>query len=149
AARPGAGAAARRRQTRGPPARTGPRWEQAFAADEAEAAAGGEPGPGAPTRPAGDDISLDSVFGEHPRDEATGAPPPAAPSPAPRTAPAAPAPGGFSFDEFFAAPGGGQPCAAGQGGGGGGGPPHAGPCGSGGSGALGTDCTWGRGAVSR
>ena len=79
--------------------------EQAFAADDAEAAAGGGAGRGAPTRPAGDDISLDSVFGEHPRDSADSAPaaaPPRAPAPA---APAAPATGGFSFDQFFAAPG--------------------------------------------
>jgi len=75
--------------------------EQAFAADDAEAAAE-PPGPGAPTRPAEDDISLDSVFGEQPRDSALA--PPAAPSPAPAE-PAPPATGGFSFDEFFAAPG--------------------------------------------
>ena len=56
----------------------------------------------APTRPAEDDISLDSVFGEQPRDSALA--PPAAPSPAPAE-PAPPATGGFSFDEFFAAPG--------------------------------------------
>jgi len=127
AGKPGASAAAAPPRAPEPSARTSTTLEQAFAADEAEAAAGGEPGPGAPTRPAGDDISLDSVFGEHPRDEATGAPPPAAPSPAPRTASAAPATGGFSFDEFFAAPGGGQPSAAGPAGGGGGGPPLAGP----------------------
>ena len=127
AGKPGASAAAAPPRAPEPSPRTSTTLEQAFAADEAEAAAGGEPGPGAPTRPAGDDISLDSVFGEHPRDEATGAPPPAAPSPAPRTASAAPATGGFSFDEFFAAPGGGQPSAAGPAGGGGGGPPLAGP----------------------
>jgi len=75
--------------------------EQAFAADDADAAAE-PPGPGAPSRPAEDDISLDSVFGEQPRDSALA--PPAAPSPAPAE-PAPQATGGFSFDQFFAAPG--------------------------------------------
>ena len=110
------------------PSRAGTTLEQAFAADDAEAAAGGRPGPGAPTRPAGDDISLDSVFGEHPRDSATSAPGAAlAPVPASPSAPAAPATGGFSFDEFFAAPGGGQATAARPPGAGEGGPAPTSP----------------------
>ena len=85
--------------------------EQAFAADEAAAAEGGDDaGPGVPTRPAADDISLDSVFGESPRDSMSDSP---APEPAPGPAhpsaaqppTAAPATGGFSFDQFFATPG--------------------------------------------
>jgi len=96
--------------------------EQAFAADDAEAAAE-PPGPGAPTRPAEDDISLDSVFGEQPRDSALA--PPAAPSPAPAE-PAPPATGGFSFDEFFAAPGQAAKSAGGAAGSGEGGPPSSG-----------------------
>ncbi|PYO39706.1 MAG: hypothetical protein DMD29_08175 [Gemmatimonadetes bacterium] len=96
--------------------------EQAFAADDAEAAAE-PPGPGAPTRPAEDDISLDSVFGEQPRDSALA--PPAAPSPAPAE-PAPPATGGFSFDEFFAAPGQAARSAGGAAGSGEGGPPSSG-----------------------
>jgi len=83
--------------------------EQAFAADEAAAVEGGDDsGPGAPTRPAADDISLDSVFGDSPRDSMS-APPAPEPAPAnpsaaqPQTA--APATGGFSFDQFFATPG--------------------------------------------
>ncbi len=110
------------------PAWAGTTLEQAFAADDAEAAAGGGPGPGAPTRPAGDDISLDSVFGEHPRDSATSAPGAAlAPVPASPSAPAAPGTGGFSFDEFFAAPGGGQATAARPPGAGEGGPAPTSP----------------------
>ena len=82
--------------------------EQAFAADEAAADSGGDAGPGAPTRPAADDISLDSVFGESPRDSMSA---PSAPEPATANPPAAqpqtasPATGGFSFDQFFATPG--------------------------------------------
>jgi 2-oxoglutarate dehydrogenase E2 component (dihydrolipoamide succinyltransferase) len=58
-----------------------------------DAAFANDPAPGAPTSPAGDELSLAAVFGE----EASPAPAPAAP-PAP-----APVPGGqgFSFDEFF------------------------------------------------
>jgi hypothetical protein len=57
-------------------------------------------GPGEATRPAGDSISLDAVFGE----EALRVSLPAAepPQPAPAPPPAAPTPtGGFSFDQFF------------------------------------------------
>ena len=89
-----AAAIARRAEPR--PAPMGTTLEQAFAADDAEAAAE-SPAPGVPTRPAEDDISLDSVFGEPSRDVAPAAP--AAPPPAPQ------ATGGFSFDQFFAAPG--------------------------------------------
>ena len=46
-------------------------------------------GPAAPTRPAGDPLSLSAIFGE---ESAPAAPPPAA---------GQPAPGGFSFDQFF------------------------------------------------
>jgi tetratricopeptide (TPR) repeat protein len=52
---------------------------------------------GAPTRPAADEVSLSSVFGEGPSAPTT------APSPAPEPPQASKgrAPGGFSFDEFF------------------------------------------------
>ncbi|HET7789192.1 MAG TPA: tetratricopeptide repeat protein [Gemmatimonadales bacterium] len=64
----------------------------AFAAEKDEEPAG--PPPGTPTRPAGDHLSLDSVFG----DEASrGSVVQPAPAPGPR-------PSGFSFDEFFGAP---------------------------------------------
>ena len=117
-----AGAAPATRQ-RGP-APMGTTLEQAFAADEAEAAAE-PPGPGAPTRPAEDDISLDSVFGEPPRDAAP-APAQAAPSPAPSEQ-APQATGGFSFDQFFAAPGQAAKGGGGAAGSGGGGPAPSGP----------------------
>lgn len=55
------------------------------------AAFANDPAPGAPTSPAGDELSLAAVFGE----DASPAPA-AAPSPAP-----APGAQGFSFDEFF------------------------------------------------
>ncbi len=51
------------------------------------------PPPGAPSRPASDSISLDSVFGEESPRAST-----AQPAPAPRQTA-----GGFSFDEFFGA----------------------------------------------
>src|SRR5207247_10918046 len=51
AGKPGASAAAAPPRAPEPSARTSTTLEQAFAADEAEAAAGGEPGPGAPMRP--------------------------------------------------------------------------------------------------
>lgn len=70
----------------------------------------GEPIPGAPTKPADDTISLDSVFGESepgiPPGPADGGPPPegghaaAPPDAGPATG------SGFSFDEFFSAAGG-------------------------------------------
>jgi hypothetical protein len=52
--------------------------------------------PGEPTQPAKDDISLAAIFGEQPAAPAPPAPPPAEPGGRPA--------GGFSFDEFFAAP---------------------------------------------
>src|SRR5207244_6748554 len=59
--------------------------------------------PGAATRPAGDSISLDQVFGdEGPRSSAPAAEPPAlAAPPAASPAPTAAQTGGFSFDQFF------------------------------------------------
>ena len=90
-----------------------PTLDGAFAGTE-------DPGPGAPTRPAADSISLDSVFGDvgegGDRGRASLAPvgPPAgssSPAPTSTPAPTSPAPGaaageggGFSFDEFFSAP---------------------------------------------
>ena len=66
--------------------------------------------PGEPSHPAADHISLDSVFGEevgrHAGKSTQAAPDASSPTPE--------APGGFSFDEFFA---GGKAGAAGQGGG--------------------------------
>jgi tetratricopeptide (TPR) repeat protein len=89
--------------------------------------------PGEATRPAGDSLSLDQVFGEEsPRSAGPSAEPaePAAPGPTP--APGAQT-GGFSFDQFFspsAGSRGASPGAGGggaRGGGGGGGGPAAGP----------------------
>jgi hypothetical protein len=54
-----------------------------------EGTGGNDSGPAAPTRPAGDPLSLSSIFGEE-----------SAPA-APQTASGQPAPGGFSFDQFF------------------------------------------------
>jgi len=68
----------------------------------AESAPAGEPAPGSPTRPANDAISLDSVFGE----ESHRASAPPAPEHAAPDSGAGPSPeGGFSFDDFFGAPG--------------------------------------------
>jgi tetratricopeptide (TPR) repeat protein len=67
----------------------------------ADTAPAAEPALGSPTRPASDAISLDSVFGE----ESNRASAPAVPEHAPDDG-AAPSPeGGFSFDDFFGAPG--------------------------------------------
>lgn len=54
-----------------------------------EGTVGNDSGPAAPTRPAGDPLSLSSIFGEE------------SASAAPQTASGQPAPGGFSFDQFF------------------------------------------------
>jgi tetratricopeptide (TPR) repeat protein len=54
-----------------------------------EVTTGNDSGPAAPTRPAGDPLSLSSIFGE---ESASAAPPPVG---------GAPAAGGFSFDQFF------------------------------------------------
>jgi tetratricopeptide (TPR) repeat protein len=71
--------------------------------DSAFATAAPDPDPpGEPTRAAADDLSLDQVFGDDapgPAGRTTAAPRPEAAAPAP------PAPGGFSFDEFFSAGG--------------------------------------------
>lgn len=56
-----------------------------------DAAFANDPAPGAPTSPAGDELSLAAVFGEEPSPAPAAAPPPA-PSPGAQ---------GFSFDEFF------------------------------------------------
>jgi len=93
--------------------------------DGAFAGATEEPSPGAPTRPAADSISLDSVFGEvgggagggeerggrsslAQVEPAASATPPPAPAPAVPELPLTPTGegggGGFSFDEFFSAP---------------------------------------------
>jgi tetratricopeptide (TPR) repeat protein len=61
---------------------------------------GAGPPPGAPSRPAQDHISLDSVFGDDPA-RRTSAPQAEADTPAPGDAGASKT-GGFSFDEFFA-----------------------------------------------
>ncbi|HEU4588875.1 MAG TPA: tetratricopeptide repeat protein, partial [Gemmatimonadales bacterium] len=85
-----------------PAAVGGPRWAQsASASDETSTSAGAGAGAGAsneapvdagaPTRPAGDPLSLGSVFGEEP---------PAATPAMPEAKPAA----GVSYDEFFGAP---------------------------------------------
>jgi hypothetical protein len=78
-----------------PPAPPGRSSISATAGTALEAAFADEPvqSPGAPTRPTSDELSLAAVFGEEP-------------VPAPKNAPAAPqaaapAQGGFSFDEFF------------------------------------------------
>jgi tetratricopeptide (TPR) repeat protein len=96
------------------PSAIGSSLDLAFSGDETPPGEG--EAPGTPTRPAQDDISLDTVFGDAPRDSA---PPPAAPvEAAPSGAPGAPtaptpspsATGGFSFDQFFGATG--QPAPA-------------------------------------
>jgi tetratricopeptide (TPR) repeat protein len=61
-------------------------------------AAGPDPGPGAPTRPATDPLSLSAIFG----DEPGAAPVP--PAPAGSEEAPAPAPDAFSFDQFFGGP---------------------------------------------
>jgi hypothetical protein len=75
--------------------------EAAFAAVTQTAhAAPVEESPGAPTHPAADSISLDSVFGDQ-LGRAPGAEPPTPPAAPQAAAPGAP--GGFSFDDFFGA----------------------------------------------
>jgi len=71
-----------------------------------DAADSGGPAPGAPSHPAKDHISLDSVFGDESARRTGGESSPAAPSGS----------GGFSFDDFFggAPPGAGQAAAAAQ-----------------------------------
>ena len=60
--------------------------------------------PGEATRPAGDSISLDQVFGdEGPRSAAPSAAPSAEPAPSAAPAPAPEQTQGFSFDQFFSA----------------------------------------------
>jgi hypothetical protein len=70
--------------------------DEAFEHPEAAvpAAAPAGDGAGAPTQPAPDAFSLDSVFGDSRDSEGMAAP-------EPEVAPAAPRPSGFSFDEFF------------------------------------------------
>src|SRR6185436_3655634 len=59
-------------------------------------------GPGAPTQPAEDMISLDAVFGDQVGRASGVELPPPAPPPAAESAPRS-ASGGFSFDDFFGA----------------------------------------------
>jgi tetratricopeptide (TPR) repeat protein len=89
------------------PPSSGSPLDGAFAA-AAAASVEAEPGidaPGEATRPAGDNISLDQVFGdEGARTSLPAGEAPAEPAPHPAPAPAAPsATGGFSFDQFFSA----------------------------------------------
>ena len=86
---------------RSAPAVPPPAAEEPVDVAPADTAPVAEPAPGSPTRPASDAISLDSVFGE----ESNRASAPAVSEHAPDPG-AAPSPeGGFSFDDFFGAPG--------------------------------------------
>ena len=80
------------------------------------------PPPGAPTLPAGDNISLDSVFGDGGRASVVDQPAHTAPAPASGSGTGSSG-GGFSFDDFFGA----QQPAGGAGPTGGGGEPKPSP----------------------